>query len=719
MTLSDLSIERPVLTWMMMVALGVFGILGYGRLGVDQFPEMDFPVVTVDAKLEGATPEGIEEDVTDPLEERFTTISGVRTIRSSSFQGAARLEVEFVLGTDLDVAVQDVRDQVAQAMEKLPEGIETPTVTRSGGSDRAILYAPFFSELPLVEVSEYVERVVKPQLDTIPGVAGAIVFGKRERNIRIWVDSQKLRARGLAAGDLIRAIGREHVDRPAGFIEGSSVEWTVKTDAEFKSIEELEGMVVSYEGDAPTYLRDVARVEDGAEDLRSIIHFHGKNTVALGIIKQRDANTVTVANEVFRRLDELRPHLPPGIVLAEREDFIDFAAPIVESVEESQFALVFGGLLAVFTVFVFLRRARPTLVIGLAIPLSLVSTFGLIWVADYTLNTMTLLGLTLAIGVVIDDAIIVLENIERHREEGKPAREAARDGTREITFAAAAATFSVAAVFVPTIFAEGIVGAFLSEFGMTVAGSVVLSLFVALTLTPMLAARMPPPRARRPGDIYDRLETGFRALESRYRRVLEWTLRPGRNRALTLGFAVLSLLLAAGSSRYIGAELFPPSDGGLVFMRFQTASGSSLEHTAAFLARNEEIMNSFPEVRGMFASVGETSSAGVGRSNAGNLMVTLGSPRERDRSSFEIIRLAREELKEVVGQKAQVMDPFASMNSGNAQFEVILRGNQPLRELDTLARRVVDRLDDEPGFVDLDSSLDLGQPELRIIPDRE
>ena len=218
MTLSDLSIERPVLTWMMMVALGVFGVLGYGRLGVDQFPEMDFPVVTVDAELEGATPEGVEEDVTDPLEERFTTISGVRTIRSSSFQGAARIEVEFVLGTDLDVAVQDVRDQVAQAMAKLPEGIETPAVTRSGGSDRAILYAPFFSELPLVEVSEYVERVVKPQLDTIPGVAGAIVFGKRERNIRIWVDSQKLRARGLAAGDLIRAIGREHVDRPAGFI---------------------------------------------------------------------------------------------------------------------------------------------------------------------------------------------------------------------------------------------------------------------------------------------------------------------------------------------------------------------------------------------------------------------------------------------------------------------------------------------------------------------
>ncbi len=419
-----------------MVAIGVFGLLGYNRLGVDQFPKMEFPVVSVDAALDGASPEGVEEDVTDVLEERFTTISGVRTIRSSSFQGAARIEIEFVLGTDVDVAVQDVRDEVAQAMETLPKEIQTPSVTRSNSSGRPVLYAPFFSDLTLVQLSEYVERVVKPQIDTIPGVAGAEIFGKRDRNIRIWVDSQELRSRGLAASDLIRALKREHVDLPAGFIEGPSVEWTVKTDAEFKTIAELEGMVVSYEGDAPIFLRDVARVEDGSEDIRSMVHFHGKNSVAIGIIKQSDANTVAVANEAFRRLELIRERLPKGIELADREDYIDFSSPIVESVEESQFALLFGGFLAVFVVFIFLRRVRPTLIIALAIPLSLVSTFGLIWVADYTLNTMTLLGLTLAIGVVIDDAIIVLENIERHREGGKPARQAAQDGTREITFAA-------------------------------------------------------------------------------------------------------------------------------------------------------------------------------------------------------------------------------------------------------------------------------------------
>lgn len=719
MTLSDLSIQRPVLTWMMMVALGVFGVLGYSRLGVDQFPEMEFPIVSVDAFLEGATPEGIEEDVTDVLEERFTTISGIRTIRSSSFQGAARIEIEFVLGTDVDVAVQDVRDEVAQAMEFLPDTIETPAVTRSNSNGRPVLYAPFFADLPLVELSEYVERVVKPQIDTIPGVAGAEVFGKRERNIRIWVDGQKLRARGLAAVDLIHAFRREHIDLPAGFIEGRQIEWTVKTDAEFKTLEELEGMVVSFRNEGPVYLRDVARVVDGSEDIRSVVHFHGKNSVAIGIIKQSDANTVSVANEAFRRLEIIRERLPQGIELAQREDYIDFSAPIVESVQESQFALLFGGFLAIFVVFVFLQRVRPTLIISLAIPLSLISTFGLLWLADYTLNTMTLLGLTLAIGVVIDDAIIVLENIERHRESGKDPRTAARDGTREITFAAAAATFSVAAVFVPTIFAEGIVGAFLSEFGMTVSGAVILSLFVALTLTPMLAARMPAPAPRRDRGVRKALEGGFNSLEASYRRVLDWSIRSRRGRAITLGAAVASLLFAGLSSRFIGSEFLPPSDGGIVFVMYRMPSGSSLEFSNEFLQYNESVMSSFPETRGMFSTLGVSSSAGIGRPNSGNLMVTLGSPADRERSSFEIIREARRKLAGIPGQKVQVMDPFSSMNSSNAQFEAVLRGNLPLRELDRLAGLVIDRLALIDGFVDLDTTLDLGQPELRVIPDRE
>jgi len=715
-TLSDVSIERPVLTWMIVIALATFGVLGYQRTGVDQYPEMEMPTLSVLASLDGATPEGMEEDVTDVLEEQLFSISGVKTLRSTSLQGAAMLEVEFVLGTDLDVAVQDVRDQVAQAMHFLPKGMEMPTVNRRRTGGMPLMYVPFFSERSVVEISEFVDRVVRPKFESIPGVAAAMVLGDRERNIRIWLDGDAMRARGLAANDVLAALEREHVDRPVGYLEGPGIEWSVKTDAEFRSTAELERMVVRYEGDAPVYLRDVARVEDGEEDYRSIIRFDGKETIAIGIVKQSDANAVDVANLCFAQLEQIRRLLPPDIRAADREAVLDFSKSIVEAVDETQFALAFGAVLAVFVVFVFLRRSRPTFIIAAAIPLSVIGTFGLVWVAGNTLNTMTLLGLTLAIGVVIDDAIIVLENIERHRESGKSARDAARDGTREITFAAAAATFSVAAVFVPVVFADGFVGAFLSEFGFTVAGSVILSLLVALTLTPMLAARMPPPKPRRPGGLYDRLETVFSNLEIGYRRVLDLSLT---HRFATFAIAIASLGLTVVFGRMLGAEFFPPSDGGLVFAQFEAPVGSSLEHTVALLEKNEAVALSLPETVGVFSEVGYGGARGVGTPSAGAVNINFGSPSKRKRSTHELMPILREKFNEIPGQTVSVADPFGSMSASNAMFETQIVGNVSLEELDAAASKLVRELRAHGGFVDVDSNLDLGLPELRIVPDRE
>jgi HAE1 family hydrophobic/amphiphilic exporter-1 len=715
-TLSDIAIDRPVLTWMLVIALATFGVLGYMRTGVDQYPEMEMPTLSVFAELDGATPEGIEEDVTDVLEEQIFSISGVKRLRSTSTGGAARIEVEFVLGTDLDVAVQDVRDQVAQAMSSLPDGMEMPRVSRRRASGMPLMYAPFFSRRPLVELSEYVSRFAKPPVEAIPGVAAAIVFGEKDRNIRIWLDSDRLRSRGLSASDVLLALRREHIDAPAGWIEGPGLEWSVKTDAEFRSLQELERMVVSHEGGAPVYLRDVARIEDGVEDTRAEVRFNRLDSVALAVIKQSDANAVGVANEAFVRLEEIRKILPPDIELAPRDAYLDFSASITESVAETQFSLVFGALLAVLVVFVFLRRTRPTLIIAAAIPLSVIGTFGFVWVSGNTLNTMTLLGLTLAIGVVIDDAIIVLENIERHREAGKSAREAARAGTREITFAAAAATFSVAAVFIPVVFASGFVGAFLSEFGFTVAAAVVLSLFVALTLTPMLAARMPAPKPRAPGSIYDRLESGFNGLENGYRRILDASLR---HRGVTMGFALLSLLAAVGFGRSLGTEFFPPSDNGLLFIQFSAPPGSSLEHTLELLEKNEAVAFSFPETVGAFAEVGHGGSGGLGMPNKGGVNMNLGSPSRRERSSHDLIPLVREQLAEIPGQTFQVGDPFGSMSSSNAAFEMVLRANLSLEELSRHASALMLELKKNPGFVDVDSDLDMGLPELRIVPDRD
>jgi HAE1 family hydrophobic/amphiphilic exporter-1 len=714
-TLSDVSIRRPVLAWMMSLALLVFGTLGYARLGVDQYPDMEFPTVTVTAMLEGASPQGMEEDVTDVLEEHLNSISGVRSLQSTSNQGVCRVTVEFELGTDLDVAVQDVRDQVAASRPFLPREVEPPTVSKRTASGFPVVYVPFSSDTrPLVEVSEYVRRHVKPVLETIPGVAGVALWGRRDRNIRIWLDADALGARGLAVSDVLTALARQHVDLPGGVVEGHRLEWSVKTDAEFRTLAELEDMVVAQRGDAPIHLRDVARIEDGVEDVREFVRYNGVPPVAAGVVKQSGANTVSVVDEVYRRVAELRPLLPDGIRMPDQEQFVDFSLSIRESVRETQFALVLGGLLAVFVVFVFLRRTRPTLIVAAAIPLSLITTFGLIWAFGYTLNTMTLLGMTLAIGVVIDDAIIVLENIERHREMGKEARHAASEGTRQIVFAATAATLSVAAVFLPVVFAEGIVGNFLGEFGLTVAGSVLISLFVALTLTPMLAARIPPAAPRAHGSVYQRLESAFLRLEKDYRRLLDWSLR---RRLVTFGIAVLSFALAVFFGARLPAEFFPKADGRVIYAQFETPPGSTIEATTEVLEQNERYFLGQPEVLSSFEGVGTTNVTHVGTPSRGAMFMTLVPSHQRKRSSQEIMREARAVLGAIPGQKININDPTGSFSS-SGEFQVEIRGNLAISDLDRYASLLIDSLAHRGGFVDLNKNLEMGLPEVRVVPDR-
>ncbi len=712
MSLSDLSIQRPVLTWMMTLALATFGVLGFLRLGVDRYPDMEFPYVGVMVRLEGASPSTMEDEVVDVLEEAFATIEGVRHIYSEATQGAARVMMEFELEHDLDIAAQDVRDKLNVSMSRLPREIEPPALGKANYSQFPIIYAPISSDLSETETTDYVDLHIKPVVESIPGAAGVQLFGGRERNIRIWIDPAALRARGLAISDVLGALRREHVERPGGFVEGHSVEWALLTDAEFRSVAELENMIVSWDGEAPIRLRDVARLEDGSEDVRDATHMNGKKGIALGLSKQSKANTVAIVDEFYRRMDQVRGRTPDGIEIAQAEGFIDNSESIRESFEETMFALVFGGLLAVFVVFVFMRRSRPTLIVAAAIPLSLITTFGLIWIFDFTLNTMTLLGLTLAIGVVIDDAIIVLENIERHRESGKSALDAARSGTREITFAAVAATFSVAAVFLPVAFGSGRMGAFLSEFGITVSVAVIVSLFIALSLTPMLAARMPPPKPRGANSVYHRFERGFNGLETSYRNVLDWSLA---NRRKTAGIAIASIVLAVLAGKQLPGEFFPASDSGFVLLQFRTPPGTSLEATEAVLVQNEQWFLAQPETAAVFARIGSSMTT-IGGPNVGMLNARLVPHDQRERSAAEIMRAAREALSQIPGQEISVANP---MGSSNRDFEVEIAGNASLEELDQYANQLIERLDAGGGMVDLDKSLRLGLPEARVVPDRE
>jgi hydrophobe/amphiphile efflux-1 (HAE1) family protein len=711
-SLSDVAIDRPVLTWMLMLALATFGVLGFSRLGIDRYPDMTFPFVGVVVQLEGASPTVMEDEVIDVLEESFATIEGVRHIYSEAAQGVARVMMEFELEQDLDVAAQDVRDKLNMSMGDLPEEIEPPVLGKADFSMFPIIFAPITTTMPATEATEYIDRHMKPMIESIPGAAGTEVYGAVERNIRIWIDPDALRARNLAVSDVLSAIRREHVERPGGFVEGHEVEWALKTAAEFRTLEDLERMVVSWDGDAPIRLGDVARIEDGAEDVRRASHMNGKPGIAIAVKKQSDGNTVAIVDEFYRRMDVLRERVPEGIHIVEKAGFIDNSELIRESFEETLFSLVFGGLLAVFVVFVFMRRTRPTLIVSMAIPLSIVTTFGLIWIFDYTLNTMTLLGLTLAIGVVIDDAIIVLENIERHRESGKTAFEAARSGTREITLAAMAATFSVAAVFLPVAFATGQMGSFLTEFGVTVSVAVIVSLLVALTITPMLAARMPPPKARGEGGVYGWLENAFQGLEDTYRRVLDWSIASPWK---TTGIAIASVLLAVLAGSRLQAEFFPAADTGFVAVRFKTPPGSSLENTVDILTRNEAWFLEQPEVASIFSAIGSTSIS-IGGPSDGMLNARLYPADQRERSAQELMVAAREALSQIPGQEYSVVDP---MGSSDREFEVEIVGSASLEEFDRYASEMMSRLEAEGGMVDLEQSLRVGLPEARVVPDRD
>jgi HAE1 family hydrophobic/amphiphilic exporter-1 len=716
-SIADLCIRRPVLTLMLTLSLVVFGVLGYVRLGVDQFPRMEFPVIQVSALMEGASPEVMEEDVTDPLEEFLNTIQGVREVTSVTTEGVTQITVTFELDKNLDVAAQDVRDKVALARHELPPEVEPPLVQKFAVGDFPILWIPLISDRSVVDNTEFLKNRVKPRLETIEGVGAAPLFGALERNIRIWLDGDALSARGLAASDVIAALRREHVDIPGGRVESREIEYSVKTDSEFRTLEELGGLVLAERDGAPVHLRDVARIEDGAEDEKIIARYNGEPAIAIGILKQRGGNSVAIADETYARLERMTPEMPAGLSFGDRKSAIDFTRAIREAVDETLFALYFGAVLAVLTVFVFLRRTRPTLIIATAIPLSIVATFGVMWLLDFTLNVMTLLGLTLAVGVVVDDAIVVLENIERHRELGEAPFDAASKGTREIAFAATAATFSIAAVFLPVTFAEGILGNFLREFGVTVAASVIISLFVALTLTPMLASRMPPPKERAHGSIYDYLERAFTWLERSYGRLLDWALG---HRGLVLGTALASFVAAIGFAIALDKEFFPPEDRGYFFARLETPPGTHRDATLELMKRNEAWLLQQPEVEGLFAAVGIAGpDSPEGASNIGIMFMILKPRNERDRSVADLIRDGREALNEIPGQRVNLFQMSLASSSRGATLEFMVQGNLGLHELDGLADQMIRELRKRPGYVDLDKSLKLGLPEVRVIPDRE
>ncbi len=709
MKLTEACIQRPVLAWMIMAALVVFGLVALRDIGISQFPDVDFPTISVFAEWEGAAPEIMESDVVEPLEEALIQIEGIRSITSVSRQGNASVTVELDLAREVDLALQDVQAKVFQARQELPRDLEPPTISKSNPEDNPIMWLGLSGPFPQQVLADFARYRVKERLQTVPGVGEIIMGGYLDRNIRIWLDASALDQRGLVVGDVLSALRRENIELPAGRLDTEGREINVRVLGEAIDLSTFRRIVVGGGSGQPVYLEDVALVEDGFEDVRRLARVNGAPAQGLGVKKQRGSNAVAVAAGIHAELDRLRQGLPAGMELGINFDSTRF---VEESVREIQFELVLSVLLTAFVCWLFLGSVGSTINVLLAIPMSLLGTIAVIYFLGFTLNTFTLLGLALAVGIVVDDAIMVMENIYRHAEAGQDRITAAREGTNEISFAALAATLAVVAIFAPVIFMKGIIGKFFLQFGVTLSVAVMFSYLEAITLTPARSAQLLAVGGERRGlgaavdRVWDRLAAGYRGLLA----------RGLRHPAITLGCAVALLVLAAYVFYVLPSEFVPSQDQSRLMVRLQTAVGSDLQETDTLFKKAEAIVNGDPIVKRAFAVVGGMGSGAV---NTGIVFITMVPPRERELTQAQFQARLRQQLNAIPGLKAVVQDlsqqGFTAQRGFPVEFSV--RGPDWNRLVDMVEGMTRD-LAASGMVVDVDTDYRIGVPELQIVPNR-
>ncbi len=723
MTLSDLSIKNPVFAWMLMAALLVFGAISFSGMGISQMPDVDFPVLSVNLSWEGAAPEVMETDVVDVVEESVMTVQGIRDISSSTRQGQGTVTIEFELNRNIDVALQEVQTKIAQAQRLLPRQMDPPVVTKVNPEDNPIMWISVSGDVPMRDLTEYVQDHLKDQFQTVEGVGEIFLGGFVERNLRVWLDAEKLEAYQLTVQDVMDAIQREHAEMPAGRLETATHEFNVRTMGEAISVEEFGKLVISRRAGQPVYkpiyLNQLATIEDGLADVRRISRTMGKPTIGLGVRKQRGANAVAVARAVRHRLAEITRYVPPGITLAVVTDNTRF---IEDSVRELTSTLVLSALLTSLVCWFFLGSWSATFNVLLAIPTSVIGSFIALRFLGFTLNTFTLLGLSLAIGIIVDDAIMVLENIVRYREQGLGKVEAAQVGARQITFAAVAATLAILAIFLPVAFMQGIIGKFFFQFGVTMSVAVGLSLLEALTLAPMRCAQFLNVGERRSW-FGKAVEGGFRWLADQYRRTLGWSLRHRWWVILGAGLVFAGSLAVVPRLRQ---EFVPAQDQSMFLCRLQTPVGSSITATNECFKQAEAFVMNRPEVARYFAAIGGFSGGEV---NAGMLFVTLKPPRQRPlvppnrhpMSQGELMVLFRQQLNHIPGiERAVIQDLSLSGFSAQRGFpvEATVRGPE-WSKLIEITEQLRAEMAKSPLMVDVDTNYLAGTPEIQVRPDRE
>ncbi|SHJ01136.1 hydrophobic/amphiphilic exporter-1, HAE1 family [Desulfatibacillum alkenivorans DSM 16219] len=700
--ITKISLNRPVTTIVLVLAAIFFGFYSYRNMGLELYPNVDIPVVSVSTILTGASPEIIDRDVTDVLEEQLNTIEGIKNIESSSYEGRSIIVIEFVLERDIDAAAADVRAKVNLAQYYLPSDCEDPIVSKLDVGAFPVMNIAVKGGEDYRTRSHFVDKVVKPRLQTLSGVGSVDLVGFRDREIRVWLKPADLEAQGLTASDVAGALARRHLELPGGRIENDTQELSIRVEGEYATVEGLSQLVVKESLDGRLVrLRDVAKVEDGFEDVRTGSYLNGSPVITVQVKKQPGVNEVQVCNRVKEVLDDLRSIAPAGIEMIISSDTSDFISRSMNGVEND---LMIGVVLTALLMFVFLRSIRVTIVAIISIPTCLISTFLICNALGFTVNNLTMLAMSLAVGMVVDNTIVVIENIFRHLEQGKPVRQAALVGAGQVGFAVMAGTATTLAVFVPVATMKGVIGRFFFSFGMTIAGAMLISLLVSLTLTPFMASHLMK-RQTSEGTFSKILDLPMKALEALYRRVLGWAVR---FRFVTILFALLTFAAGIMMAKQLGMDFAPEEDQGETTLQYELPIGVSVEESARMTRELSAIVQEQPEVTLVLATFGGGSGEEI---HKGNLYIRLVGRKERSVSVAQF----EERLRDLFAGYRDVMFQIQQGGGGpgSSDAEQTIQADS-LDDLARVAKAMVEDLKKAPGLVDVNSDLRLTKPMVKI-----
>ena len=714
MKLSSVSIQRPVFAGVMSITILLFGIIAFTRLPVREYPDIDPPIVSVITFYRGASPSVVETEITNVLEEQFATLEGVKTMTSSSREQGSVITIEFELSRNVDEAANDIRDRVSRVRGDLPREVDDPIISKVDASAQPIVWVALFSERHSgLELTDVADRILKERIQRLTGVGSVIIGGERRYAMRVWLDPLRMAAHGLTTQDVEAAIRRENAEIPGGRVEGKEREFAVRTRGELATPREFGAIIVSQKENDLVRLRDVAEVMVGAEDERTVVRYNGDPAVGLGIVKQSKASTVDVAAVVRSALPDLAALLPVGMKLDVAYDSSTF---INESIDEVVQTLIIAMCLVVLVVLAFMKSIRATTIPSLAIPISIMGAFAAVYFAGFTINILTLLALVLAIGLVVDDAIVMLENVYRHMEMGKSRRQAAFDGSKEIGFAIVATTVALVAVFVPLAFLTGSVGRLFNEFGLSLAVAVLISGFVALTLTPMLCSKMLKPLH---GIGTSWVSRSFDAFFEFLNRFYDLILRGARRqRLLMIVGAIAAIIIGAVLFNFLPSELVPIEDRGIGFGIVIAPEGATLDYTDRYMREVENRLLPLPERRALFTAVG-LGFGGPGRVTNGILFLALKPRGERQKSQQQIVQELFPMLISIPGVLAFVINPPSLGGSfSSSPVEYVLQA-ESYEELNQAVGIMMGEASKLGYLINLDSDLRLNKPQLDINIDRE